>query len=218
MLLRIRRAIVQDTVARHGLSLTTDARALLVEPGSEQTTLREAAQLVTKEVLRRLNPALALAAAARGLEVYALGHLLDRYITRFRRTSAVRVHADEARWVRDAVDRAVRRALSPSLQASFTVLPSGTEDLREGASNSAFIRTPPSTLRRPVPRQVIKCEGCLAQPRRGEGGRPVEPSDTEYDHVVETLTADRANDAPTQAVPKRRLTCRRRDGYTWSCT
>ncbi|WP_437713142.1 hypothetical protein WMF45_45750 [Sorangium sp. So ce448] len=131
MLLRIRGAIVQDTVARHGLSLTTDARALLIEPGSEQTPLRKAAQLVTKEVLRRLNPALALAAAARGLEVYALGHLLDRYITRFRRSTAVRVHAEEARWVRDAVDRAVRRALSPSLQASFTVLPNGTEDLRD---------------------------------------------------------------------------------------
>ncbi|MGK3988326.1 hypothetical protein WME99_35115 [Sorangium sp. So ce136] len=131
MLLRIRGAIVQDTVARHGLSLTTDARALLTQPGAEQTPIRKAAQLVTKELLRRLNPALGLAAAARGLEVYALGHLLNRYITRVRRTSAVRIHAEEARWIRDAVDRAVRRSLSPSLRPDLTVLPSGTEDLRD---------------------------------------------------------------------------------------
>ncbi|WP_233561423.1 MULTISPECIES: hypothetical protein [Sorangium] len=131
MLLRIRGAIAQDTVARHGLSLTTDARTLLAQPGAEQTPIRKAAQLVTKEVLRRLNPALALAAAARGLEVYALGHLLNRYITRFRRTSAVRIHADEARWIRDAIERAVRRSLSPSLRPDATVLPSGAEDLRD---------------------------------------------------------------------------------------
>ncbi|MGK3998687.1 hypothetical protein [Sorangium sp. So ce1024] len=131
MLVRIRGAIAQDTVARHGLSLTTDARALLAQPATDQTPIRRAAQLVTKEVLRRLNPANALAAAARGLEVYALGHLLNRYITRVRRTSAVRIHADEARWIRDAIDRAVRRSLSPSLRPDVTVLPSGAEDLRD---------------------------------------------------------------------------------------
>ncbi|WP_437633929.1 hypothetical protein [Sorangium sp. So ce854] len=131
MLVRIRGAIAQDTVARHGLSLTTDARTLLAQPAADQTPIRKAAQLVTKEFLRRLNPAQALASAARGLEVYALGHLLNRYITRVRRTSAVRIHADEARWIRDAIDRAVRRSLSPSLRPDVTVLPSGAEDLRD---------------------------------------------------------------------------------------
>ncbi|WP_437675218.1 hypothetical protein [Sorangium sp. So ce131] len=131
LLTRIRGAIAQDTVARHGLSLTTDARALLAQPGGDRNTFRKAASLLTREVLRRLTPAQAVAAAACGLEVYALGHLLDRYITHVRRTSAVRIHADEARRVRDAIDRAVRRALSPSLRASVTILPGGSEDLRD---------------------------------------------------------------------------------------
>lgn len=131
MLLRIRGAIAQDIVARHGLSLTTDARAILAQPGQDQTTFRRAALLVTREVLRRLYPAQAVAAAARGLEVYALGHLLNRYLTRVRKTGAVRIQADEARTIRDAIDRAVRRSLSPSLRPSITILPSGVEDLRD---------------------------------------------------------------------------------------
>ncbi|WP_242515589.1 hypothetical protein [Sorangium cellulosum] len=131
MLLRIRGAIAQDTVARHGLSLTTDARAVLAQPGQDQTTFRRAAEVVTREVLRRLSPAQAVAAAARGLEVYALGHLLNRYLTRVRKSGAVRVQADEARRIRDAIDRAVRRSLSPALRPSLTILPGGAEDLRD---------------------------------------------------------------------------------------
>lgn len=131
MLNRIRGAVVQDTVARHGLSITTDARLLLVQSGGDQPLLRRAAEALTIELLRRLTPVGIVTAAVRGLEAYALGLLLDRYLTRFRRTSIVRIQADEALRIRDAIDRAVRRALSPSLRARLTLGTGGADDLRD---------------------------------------------------------------------------------------
>jgi hypothetical protein len=130
-LARIRGAVAQDTVVRHGLILTTDARAILGQPGSDHTALRRAAELIAMEVLRRLNPVGAVTAAARGFEVYALGHLLDRYITRIRRMGAVRIHVEEAHRIRDVIDRAVRRSLSPTLHTGITLLPDSAEDLRD---------------------------------------------------------------------------------------
>jgi hypothetical protein len=127
----IRGAVVQDTVARHGLSLAADARAVLAQADAAPTIARKAAEAVTMELLRRLGPAAAVAAVGRGLEVYALGHLLNRYLTRVRRTTAVRIGLDEARQIRDVIDRAVRRSFSPTLRASVTILPSGAEDLRD---------------------------------------------------------------------------------------
>jgi hypothetical protein len=131
LLSRIRGAVAHDTVARHGLSLTTDARLVLAEPAGDRAALRAAAAVVALELLRRIRGMGALAAAARGLEVYALGHLLDRYITRARPTGAIRIHADEARRIRDAVNRAVARALSPTLSPSTVILPAAGEDLRD---------------------------------------------------------------------------------------
>jgi hypothetical protein len=131
VLLRIRGAIAQDTVSRHGLSLTADARAVLAQTGPEHPTFRKAAEVVTLEVLRRFIPVGFFTSAARGFEVYALGYLLDRYITRFRRIGVVRIHAEEARRVREGIDRAVRRSLSPTLRAGLTILPSGGDDLRD---------------------------------------------------------------------------------------
>jgi hypothetical protein len=131
LLARIRGAVVHDTVARHGLSLTSDARDVLVRPGADHTILRKAAEMLAVELIRRLTALGTVTAAARGLEVYALGHLLDRYITQSRPTGTVRIHADEARRIRDAVDRSIARALSPALQPGPTILPGGVEDLRD---------------------------------------------------------------------------------------
>ncbi|MCC6557837.1 MAG: hypothetical protein IT372_33235 [Polyangiaceae bacterium] len=131
LLARIRGAVAHDTAARHGLSLTGDARDLLARPGGDHNLIRKAAEVVAGQLLRRISALGTVAAVARGLEVYALGHLLDRYITRVRPTGAVRIHGDEARRLRDAIDRASARALSPSLDAGLTVLPDGAEDLRD---------------------------------------------------------------------------------------
>lgn len=131
VLQRVRGAIVHDVVSRHGLSLTSDARNILADTSSEQRTrLVRAAEGVARQLLRRLRPFSALDAVSRGIEVYALGHLLDRYIREVRPTATVRLHLEEARKVREAIDKAVIRALSPTLRPNETLVSEGLEDLR----------------------------------------------------------------------------------------
>jgi len=128
----VRGALVFDVAARHGLSLTEGARNVLADPNSEsRTRVARAAESLFRQVLRRLRPVGVLSSASRGIELYALGHLFDRYITHVRATAAVRMHVDEARVLRDAIDRAILRALSPSLRPDFAALPTGHEDLRD---------------------------------------------------------------------------------------
>jgi hypothetical protein len=132
MLTRVRGAVVHDIVSRHGLSLTSDARAMLADPDSEQRTrLVKVAETVVRQILRRLKPLGALNSVSRGLEVFALGLLLERYITEVRPTGQVRMHLEEARKVRMMIDRAAIRALSPSLKPGETTMTSGIEDLRD---------------------------------------------------------------------------------------
>jgi uncharacterized protein (DUF697 family) len=132
VLVRVRGAVVHDVAARHGLSLTSDARAVLAEPDSEaRTRLVRAAESVARQLLRQLRPLGVLTAASRGVELYALGVLLERYVSRVRAAGAVRMHLEEARLVRDAIDRSILRALSPALRPAPTTLGEGVEDLRD---------------------------------------------------------------------------------------
>lgn len=132
LIVRVRGAVAHDVAARHGLSLTSDARAVLAEPDSEtRTRLLHAAESVARRLLRGLRPLGMLTAASRGVEIYALGLLLDRYVSKVRVESAVRMHLEEARLVRDAIDRAVMRALSPALRPAEATLGEGVEDLRD---------------------------------------------------------------------------------------
>jgi hypothetical protein len=132
VIVMVRGAVVHDVMARHGLSLTSDARAVLAEPDSEtRTRLLHAAESVARRLLRRLRPLGVITAASRGVELYALGLLLERYLSTIRVEGAVRMHLEEARLVRDAIDRAVLRALSPSLRPSTTTQGEGVEDLRD---------------------------------------------------------------------------------------
>jgi hypothetical protein len=132
MLARVRGAVVHDIVSRHGLSLTSDARAALADPDSEQRTrIVKVAETVVRQIVRRLKPLSMLDSVSRGLDVYALGLLLDRYITEIRPTGQVRMHLEEARKVRGMIDRAAMRALSPSLRPGETTMIDGQEDLRD---------------------------------------------------------------------------------------
>ena len=132
MLARLRGAVVQDVISRHGLSLTSDARDLLSEPESEsRTRLVRAAEGVLRTLLKRLKPLGVLNAFSRGVEIFALGLLLDRYVVQVRTTSAVRMHREEARHLRAAIDKAVLRAVSPALHPASTTLDAGAEDLRD---------------------------------------------------------------------------------------
>ena len=131
LIARVRGAVVHDIISRHGRSLTTEARSILADPGEGHAALRRAAEAVALELLRRLRTLGSLAAAVRGLEVFALGHLLDRYITTARPTGTIRIHAEEARRIRELISRATARTLSPALTPASAVLPAGGEDLRD---------------------------------------------------------------------------------------
>jgi len=132
---RLRGAIAHDTAARHGLSVTTDARKILASIDSEhggKNLARKAAEAVGLAILRRgLGPFGALTTIVRGLEVYAFGHLFDRYLVRARRSGAVRIHVEEARKIRETIDRAVLHVFSPSLQPASITMNAAVEDLRD---------------------------------------------------------------------------------------
>lgn len=134
MLSRVRGAVAYDVVARHGLSLTSDAREALAHPNSDRRTMvlaRKVVETVVRMVLRRLGPLGAASSAVRAFEVFALGHLLERYVVHVRPLGAVRIHADEARTIRELIDRAVLRALAPSLSPRSMTLSEPAEDLRD---------------------------------------------------------------------------------------
>src|SRR5262249_21221865 len=132
VLLRIRGAIVQDVVSRHGISVTSDARNILAEPSLDQRKLLvRAAEGVARQLLKRIGPVGVVTSISSGVEVYALGHLLDRYLRESRPSATVRMHLAEAQQLREAIDKALKRALSPTLQPSETTLASSPEDLRD---------------------------------------------------------------------------------------
>jgi hypothetical protein len=132
---RVRGAIAHDVASRHGVSLTGDARKILAEPDPRsggRALARKAAEAISMRLIKRaFAPAGALATVAGALEVYALGHLFERYLTRVRKTSAVRIDIEEARKIRDLIDRSLVRALSPSLQPASLNMSDPVEDLRD---------------------------------------------------------------------------------------
>ena len=134
LIARVRGAVAHDVASRHGFSLTSEARAVLATPSSRRgarAIVRKATELVAATVLRRLGPLGVVPPLSRGLEVYALGHLLERYFVQVRRIGAVRVHAEEAQKVRTVIDRAVIRAISPGLHPNTTTEGAAVEDLRD---------------------------------------------------------------------------------------
>ena len=115
---RVRGALVHDIAARHGLSLTQEARDVLAEPAGPdgpRSVLAQAVRFVGARVaLRALTssaPRGRLAAPQRA-RTYVLGHLFDRYLELARTERAVRIDVEEARRVRLAIDGAFVRALT----------------------------------------------------------------------------------------------------------
>jgi hypothetical protein len=125
MLKRVRGATVHDLAARHGLSLTREARARMAEPskGSRRGALLATAAFIAKRTVGRLGVLGILPPLSAWLEIYALGLLFERYLAETRSSRTVRIDEAEARAVRRSIDRAIRMALSPSLE----VKPRGDE-------------------------------------------------------------------------------------------
>lgn len=129
---RLRGALAHDIAARYGLSMTADARKILSDPArpGPQHIARTTVELIGRTLLSR-GPLGALASVAGGLEVYAFGHLFERYLSRVRNTQAVRIGIDEAKLIRQLIDRAMLRLLSPYLRPAPFVMQDLVEDLRD---------------------------------------------------------------------------------------
>src|SRR5271163_1924240 len=131
---RIRGALAQDIAARHGLSITLEARDLLSEPaGTEgpRSVAGQAMRFVTRRLLGRFGPLGLVPPIRSGLETFVLGHLFARYLDGLRTERAARIEVQEAREVRRAIDRALLLSVSPELHAPHDAAPRATEELRD---------------------------------------------------------------------------------------
>jgi hypothetical protein len=118
VLRRVRGALVHDVATRHGLSLTDEGRHEMSELSrrAQGGAILTTVAFVARRTLRSIGLLGLVPPFATGLEVYALGLLFDRYLERVRSSKTLRIHGAEARLVRHAIDAAVSRAFSPSLE------------------------------------------------------------------------------------------------------
>jgi uncharacterized protein (DUF697 family) len=131
---RVRGALVHDLTSRHGLSLTPEARAVLVEPaGSEgpRGFLSQGVTFAITKVLGRFGPFALIPPVRSALGTFVLGHLLTRYLETARTARSVRIDVEEARRVRRAIDQAMLYALTTEALPSREDAPIPPEDLRE---------------------------------------------------------------------------------------
>jgi hypothetical protein len=131
---RVRGALVHDLVSRHGLSLTPEARTLLVEPNGTEGPrgfLKQGARFAVSKVLGRFGPLAMIGPVRSALGTYVLGHLLQRYLETLRTARSVRIDIEEARRVRRAIDQALIYALTTEARPSREEGLHSPEDLRD---------------------------------------------------------------------------------------
>ena len=131
---QIRGAIAQDIAARHGLSLTGDARRALAESSHEspmRDVLKRGVGFLSRTFVKKLSPLSTFFTASAAVEVFAVGHLFDRYLERHRGSKAVRINNEEAKAVRKLIETSIVRALSPSHRVDALPLLPPVEDLRD---------------------------------------------------------------------------------------
>ncbi len=131
---RVRGALVHDLTSRHGLSLTPEARAVLVEPAGTEGPrgfLNQGLTFAVTRVLGRFGPFALVPPVRSALGTFVLGHLLTRYLETARTARSVRIDVEEARRVRRAIDQAMLYALTTEARPSREDPPIPPEDLRE---------------------------------------------------------------------------------------
>jgi hypothetical protein len=133
---RIRGALVHDIAARHGVSLSQDARAVFAEPsgpdgprGVFAQALRFLGAKVAIRAVTTLAPINVFWPAKSALQTYVLGHLFDRYMEIARTERGPRIEVEEARRVRLAIDSALVRAVTVTAETARKVSP--TDDERD---------------------------------------------------------------------------------------
>lgn len=133
---RVRGALVHDLTSRHGLSLTHEARTILIEPNGTEGPrgfLKQGATFAITRVLGRVGPFAFIPPVRSALGTFVLGHLLQRYLETARTARSVRIDVEEARRVRRAIDQALIYALTTEAKPSREESPHAPEDLREGS-------------------------------------------------------------------------------------
>ena len=131
---RVRGALVHDLVSRYGLSLTPDARNILIEPGGgdgPRSFLKQGVTFAATRVLGRVGPLALLGPVRTALGTFVLGHLLQRYLETARIDRSVRIDVEEARRVRRAIDQALLHALTTEGTGPRESLPLSPDDLRD---------------------------------------------------------------------------------------
>lgn len=131
---RVRGALVHDLTSRHGLSLTPEARKVLVEPGGVEGPrgfLSQGLTFAVTKVLGRFGPFGMIPPVRSALGTFVLGHLLQRYLETARSARSARIDVEEARRVRRAIDQALLYALTTEAHPSREDAPFAAEDLRE---------------------------------------------------------------------------------------
>lgn len=134
MVRRVRGALVHDLTSRHGLSLTPEARSILVEPAGTEGPRGFVGQGMTfaiTRVLGRFGPLAAIAPVRSALGTFVLGHLLQRYLESARIARSIRIEIEEARRVRRAIDQALVYALTTEGKHSRGGALFAPEDLRD---------------------------------------------------------------------------------------
>ena len=132
---RVRGALTTDIAARHGLSITSEARDVLAEPAGTEGPRgmgKQAMRFFVRRVLGRFGPLAVVPTVRSAIETFVLGHLFSRYLGASRTERAVRIDVEEARTVRQAIDKAVGLALSPEMRSQIDVAPRPPEELRDG--------------------------------------------------------------------------------------
>ena len=131
---RIRGALAHDVAARHGLSLSPEARKVLAEPSGVEGPrgfAGQAAQYIVGKVLSRVGPLGLLAPLRNAAQTFILGHLMHRYLNGTREERSVRIDVDEARRLRRAMDQAILAAITSDVHAEPEGVGHAPEDLRD---------------------------------------------------------------------------------------
>jgi hypothetical protein len=131
---RVRGALAHDIAARHGLSLSPEARSILAEPSGIEGPrgfAGQVTQFVARRVLGRIGPLGILNPIRSAAQTFVLGHLWHRYLDTARSERGVRIDVLEARRVRRAIDAAILATLAGNPQAASEEPARAPEDLRD---------------------------------------------------------------------------------------
>jgi hypothetical protein len=134
---RVRGTLLHDIAARHGLSMSEDARTLLAEPWSSHLPrgiLGQAARFVARRITTRIGPLGFLSPLRSALSTFMVGHLFERYLETSRSDRSIRIDEAEAKRIRNAMDLSLKLFLTMDVSSPFQDVARPPEDLREGTT------------------------------------------------------------------------------------